>query len=201
VHLPRLPIPVMAPKRSASASPEPSTQMGRPCAACWAVHVLALRRRRRSLEPAPSSLRLTLPLVVASASVSESRFAGRWGPRLPGRATQQTPALAITTSVTSCDCVGHGASACVGRVKGRPLGRVAHRGPPTATFPAPASFTVNSAANRQPGGPAARQRRPRGRVHYAQLTLSVSHPRACSSARSSVVVDGSAVSMPQCWCT
>ncbi len=64
VHLPRLPIPVMAPKRSASASPEPSTAsrdaisdsssdgerlqhglLGRPCAACWAVHVLGVKQR------------------------------------------------------------------------------------------------------------------------------------------------------------
>ncbi len=45
----------------------------------------------------------------------------------------------------------------------RPLGRVAQRGPSTATFPAPASFSRTRTKRRQPGGPAARQRRPRGR--------------------------------------
>jgi hypothetical protein len=44
-----------------------------------------------------------------------------------------------------------------------PLGRVAHRGPPSATFPAPASFCRSPGASMQPGRPAARQRRPRVR--------------------------------------
>ncbi len=57
----------------------------------------------------------------------------------------------------------------------RPRGRVASRGPQTATFPAPASFSVTRLKSTQPGGPAARQRRPRGR---GQLSGRYSSPPA-----------------------
>jgi hypothetical protein len=80
--------------------------------------------------------------VLAGAPVGDCPFPS-WLPSAPPAPAPSPAPRLVTLEVTQ-------AATASGSRPSRPHGRVAHRGPPTATFPAPASFTVTRTKRTQP---------------------------------------------------